>query len=95
MKKKAIFLMTLLLPATAVILNALPGSVRMNWMGGYTTTCSGFSLLPMGYGNWGPMLSGVGAAVLCILAIIREKFPKNPFRAQCVSLGWSVQLCAF
>lgn len=61
----------ILLPAAAVVLNALPNAVRMNWMGGYTTFCSGFSMLPVGYANWGPMMAGIGAIVLLVLGIIR------------------------
>lgn len=39
MKKKIICdISLLLLPAVAVIFNALPNAVRMNWMGGYTRT---------------------------------------------------------
>ncbi len=68
--KKILQFFLVLLPVVAVVLNALPSAVQMNWMGGYTTYCSGFSMLPVGYANWGPMIAGIGAVVLCVLGII-------------------------
>lgn len=95
MKKKIICdLSLLLLPAVAVIFNALPNAVRMNWMGDYTTYCSGFSLIPVGYANYCPMLSGIGAIVLCILALVRMKRNARKLnRVMCVIGLFSAVLC--
>lgn len=68
--KKVLQFFLVLMPAVAVVLNALPSAVQMNWMGGHSTYCSGFSMLPVGYANWGPMIAGIGAIVLCVLGVI-------------------------
>ena len=65
-----------LLPLLALILECLPWGVAMTFMGdpavgdSFTEYVSYFSLLPVGYGNVFPMLTGVITAVLLILAVI-------------------------
>lgn len=71
MKSKKLFpVLLILLPLLAAVLNALPNAVRLNWMDGYTTYCSGYSLLPVGYAVWGPMGAGIGAIVLTVLGVV-------------------------
>lgn len=65
-----------LLPLLALILECLPMGVAMNFMGDpavgdtFTEYVSYFSLLPVGYGNVFPMLTGAVTAVLLIVAVI-------------------------
>ena len=64
------------LPLLALVLECLPVGVAMNFMGDpavgdtFTEYVSFFSLLPVGYGNVFPLLTGVITAVLLIVAVI-------------------------
>ena len=90
MKKTKLYdVLAVLIPVGAVVLNALPNAVMMKWMGGYTTYCSGFSFLPVGYAIWGPMLAGVAAIVVCLLALVRL------LRKKTGKSSWMVGLSAF
>ena len=86
MKKRKSLLDILLvaLPAVAVLLSALPVCVRMRFGNpegaDYIHYYSGFSMMPAGYGNWGPMLTGILSAVLTlrgILHVSRKDKEKN------------------
>ncbi len=62
----------ILLPLSAVVLLALPNCICMRFAnpnGPVYEYVSGFSMLPPGYGNWGPMLAGITALVLVVLAV--------------------------
>jgi len=68
-------LLMIALPLAAAVLTALPQYVKMRFAAPapeppYITYCSGFSLLPMGYGNWGPILAGIFSCVLVILTVV-------------------------
>ena len=64
------------LPLLALVLECLPVGVAMNFMGDpavgdtFTEYVSFFSLLPVGYGNVFPLLTGVITAVLLIVAVV-------------------------
>lgn len=66
-KQKRLQLLSVVLPMAAALLSALPNVVRMDWMGGYVTYCSGYSLVPVGYGIGGPFCAAVCALVLTVL----------------------------
>lgn len=73
--KKMRNLLLVLLPVLAVGLTAQPDSVMMRFAApepepAYIEYCSGFSMLPVGYGNWGPMLAGIISCVLVVLTLI-------------------------
>lgn len=89
-RKLTNWLMTIL-PVCAVVLTAMPGFVRMRFAApapepAYIEYCSGFSMLPVGYGNWGPMLAGIFACVLVVLAFI------GLFRSSEKLLNWILGL---
>lgn len=68
------------LPVMAAVLNGLPGSVRMRFAspeGPFYVYESGFSMIPVGYANWGHMLSGIGACTLAVLAIVYSLRPSE------------------
>lgn len=69
-KQKVIRILTILLPLAAALLSALPNVVKMNWMGGYTTYCSAYDMVPVGYAVWGPFGGAMGAIVLTVLAVV-------------------------
>ena len=71
--KKILKILLIVLPVVAVFLNALPNSVRMRFAdqgGPFYSYESGFSIIPVGYANWGHMLAGIAAVVVTVLAII-------------------------
>ena len=75
-KARFIHLVSAVLGAAIVILNATPNCVLMRFMGDpafgdayYYSYHSGFSLLPVGYGIWGAMLAGIGGGVLVLLSL--------------------------
>ena len=71
MKKQNILrVLTIFLPLAAALLSALPNVVKMNWMGGYTTYCSAYDMVPVGYAIWGPFGGAMGAIVLTVLAVV-------------------------
>lgn len=71
--KKSRFL-CLILPAVALILEALPYGAVLNFMlyGGkiVRSTYSYFSLTPFGYANFGPMLTAVLTCGVALLAVL-------------------------
>lgn len=77
MKKTGLKAAKLLLPLAAVILTALPGSFVMRFFAGegkyYYESVSGFDLLLIGYGNYGPMLTGVLSALMVLKELLRLK----------------------
>ncbi|MBR3974121.1 MAG: hypothetical protein IKJ99_09270 [Oscillospiraceae bacterium] len=76
MKKHKIWNMLLMiLPLIAVLLTNQPNCVAMKFAAphpeqNYIEYCSGFSLLPVGYGNWGPMLTGIVSLALEFLGVL-------------------------
>ena len=71
--RKLMNMLLIILPLGAVLLNPLPDSVRMRFAdqdGPFYSYESGFSLIPVGYANWGHMLAGIGAGMLAVLAVI-------------------------
>ena len=78
--RKLMNILSVIVPMAAAVLNAMPNAVKMNWFGGYTTFCSGFSMIPVGYAIWGPMLAGLSAIGVCVLAVFcvfRESAPRK------------------
>lgn len=83
MKKKVSHLLLVVLPAAAAVLNGLPKSVRMRFAdqdGPFYAYESGFSMIPVGYANWGHMLSGIGACILLVLALVYFFRPQDKLR---------------
>ncbi|MBO4937811.1 MAG: hypothetical protein J6C98_02255 [Oscillospiraceae bacterium] len=71
--RKPFGLIAVILPLTAAILMAAPNAVLMRFFDGENTIykyVSGFSMLSVGYGIWGAMVSGIGAGGLTLLGII-------------------------
>lgn len=64
---------------TAIVLMAQPMGVAMTFMVSPTETMkeyySYFSLMPMGYGNWFPIIAGVLSAVTALLMLVDFKIP--------------------
>ena len=77
-KQKRLQLLSVVLPMAAALLSALPNVVRMDWMGGYVTYCSGYSLLPVGYGIGGPFCAAVCALVLTVLSAAAMRCKRKP-----------------
>lgn len=78
--KKMKNLLLIALPAAAAVLNGFPNSVRMRFAdpdGSFYAYESGFSMLPVGYANWGHMLAGIGACILVVLAILHFFRPSD------------------
>ena len=76
-------LLLVVLPAAAAVLNGLPESVRMRFAdqdGPFYAYESGFSMIPVGYANWGHMLSGIGACILLVLALVYFFRPQDKLR---------------
>lgn len=66
-------LLPVVVPVMAAVLNGLPNSVRMRFANPevpFYVYESGFSMVPVGYANWGHMLAGIAACVLAVLAIV-------------------------
>lgn len=83
MKKLISHLLLVVLPAAAAVLNRLPESVRMRFAdqdGPFYAYESGFSIIPVGYANWGHMLSGIGACILLVLALVYFFRPQDKLR---------------
>ena len=83
MKKLISHLLLVVLPAAAAVLNRLPESVRMRFAdqdGPFYAYESGFSMIPVGYANWGHMLSGLGACILLVLALVYFFRPQDKLR---------------
>ena len=74
------------LPLLTLVLECLPVGVAMSFMGdpavgdAFTEYVSYFSLLPVGYGNVFPMLTGVITAVLLVVAVIHLCRPGDKLR---------------
>ena len=75
--KKLTNLLLCLLPAAAVILTALPWCVRLRFAAGPDEIIyeyfSGFSLIPVGYALWSPMVAGICAIVLTVMGMIHMR----------------------
>lgn len=103
MDKKLMNKLLVLLPAAAVVLTALPWCVKMRFMGDgeyFIEYFSGFSLIPMGYAMWSPMITGVCAAVLTILGLLcvrqgREKLQRPMMSIAIVAVLMSITPLAF
>ncbi len=71
-----------LLPVAVLALGALPNSVSMrfaNYQGEpYVRFYSFYSLMPLGYGNWGPMLTMALSSVLLAVCIWNAIKPSRP-----------------
>ncbi len=71
-----------LLPAAVLALGALPNSVVMyfaRYQGDrYEQFYSFYSLMPLGYGNWGPMLTMALSAVLLVACLWNAVKPSRP-----------------
>lgn len=83
MKNKIFHLLLVVLPAAAAVLNGLPKSVRMRFAdqdGPFYAYESGFSMIPVGYANWGHMLAGIAACVLAVLALAYFFRPQDKLR---------------
>lgn len=69
--KKALWFFPLL-PLAVLLLGSLPRAVVMNFASyqgePYQVYCSCYSTLPLGYGNWGPVLTMLLSAVLLVLS---------------------------
>ena len=65
-----------LLPLAAAVLTALPWCAKLRFMAEDTyffEYFSGFSLVPVGYGMWSPMMAGIGSIVLAVLGFVHER----------------------
>lgn len=83
MKNLISHLLLVVLPAAAAVLNGLPKSVRMRFVdqnGPFYAYESGFSMIPVGYANWGHMLSGIGTCILLVLALVYFFRPQDKLR---------------
>ena len=83
MKKLISHLLLVVLPAAAAVLNGLPKSVRMRFVDQnvpFYAYESGFSMIPVGYANWGHMLSGIGTCILLVLALVYFFRPQDKLR---------------
>lgn len=77
---------TLILPLTALFLEFFPHGAVLNFAdlgedGTFHTvrvTCSYFDLLPFGYGNFGPLLTGLLTCVLLLLMVLFFILQKRP-----------------
>ena len=94
MKKKALPILYTVLSAAAAVLNTLPTAVKMRFAGPdqyFYEYCSGYDLLPIGYGIWGPMLGGVAAIVLVILGVcvlIKPRVALKRWMLALTAFGW-------
>lgn len=71
MKKRAYTL--LILPVAAILLEALPYGVVLNFADMTTTyrrTYAYFSLIPYGYANFGPLIAAVLTCIVLLLVVI-------------------------
>lgn len=73
--KKALKALMIALPALAAVLNGVPGSHCMRFFAGengyFYEYVSGYDPILMGYGNFGPMLTGVLSIVYVVLELLR------------------------
>ncbi len=71
-----------LLPAAALVLEALPFGVRMVFAPGPETRVSSyaafFSFLPFGYGVFGPVIAALLTVLLLIAALLTRKQDRTP-----------------
>ena len=74
-KKRMLKILSLVLPALAVLLKALPISVRLVWMPGpneqHVELRSSFDPLPFCYGDIGPLITAILSSLLLLLVLIR------------------------
>ena len=73
--KKVLKALVIALPALAVVLNGVPGSHCMRFFAGengyFYEYVSGYDPILMGYGNFGPMLTGILGIVFVVLELLR------------------------
>ena len=79
----------ILLPIIALIMEIIPYGVKLVFSDGpennfkkYVYTYSFFHLMPLAYGNWGPLITGILTVAIIILAVIwiirkKNKWPKS------------------
>ena len=98
MKKKAPPILYMVLSTAAAVLNALPTAVKMRFAGPdqyFYEYCSGYDLLPIGYGIWGPMLGGVAAILLAILGVcvlIKPRVALKRWMLGLTAFGWIMSI---
>lgn len=89
MKNRKVWnIVTILLPLAAALLSALPNVVRMDWFGGFTTYCSAYSLVPVGYAVWGPMVAAISSIGLIVLGIVNVSRSSSKLR------NWMIGIAA-
>lgn len=93
-KHKILQLLGVALPLAAALLSALPNVVKMNWMGGETTYCSAYSLLPVGYAVWGPFLAAMGTIVLAVLGGVSFLLDFSRFQKPMFVIAFLAALCS-
>lgn len=73
--RKVLKCLLIVLPALAAVLNGVPGSQCMRFFAGengyFYEYVSGYDPILMGYGNFGPMLTGVLSIVFVVLELLR------------------------
>ena len=78
-RKKAVIL--LMLSAAALALTFYPQGVVMNFMGEngekFPFYYPYWSLMPMGYGNWGPLITAAGVAAAAVCAAVQVFIKKG------------------
>lgn len=89
MQKNLIRILCLVQSGLAIIMNCLPTAVVMRFAGPdqyFYEYCSGFDLLPIGYGILGPMLTGISAIALTALGIWRLVKPAAALKKWMIGL---------
>ena len=75
--KNVLRALVIALPALAVVLNGMPGSHCMRFFAGENgyiyEYVSGYDPILMGYGNFGPILTGVLGIAFVVLELLRWK----------------------
>ena len=91
--------LVLLAPITALIFELLPYGVKLVFSDGpennfrkYVSTYSYFHIMPLAYGNWGPMITGVLTGIIIILAIV-WLFRKKENRPMAIIVLSIIALC--
>lgn len=73
--RKVLKCLLIVLPALAAVLNGVPESHCMRFFAGengyFYEYVSGYDPILMGYGNFGPMLTGVLSIVFAVLELLR------------------------
>lgn len=73
--RKKITILLIVLSAAAFLLTLHPKSVAMRFAGGpdepFYDWFRYWSLVPMGYGNWGPIITGICTVLSAVLAAVQ------------------------